>query len=237
MPPFAGKLGAIETSTALGSVALYDGGVLVAQDERRVSNAHGESLLPMLSALLASAGWRPSDVLRWGVGIGPGSFTGARIGVATAKGVALATGAELVGVTSLEALAHGARAGADEVVVAMLSAMKGELFVQAWSGGACVREAAHVKVGVAAAWLAELGSPRLLLVGEGAGEVVRDAEARGERLAPGWRVVLDAPHDVPRATVVGLIAASKVPEAAELEPLYVRPPEITKKKAASVSPP
>ncbi len=55
------RLAAIETSTALGSVALFEDGALVAEDERRVSNAHGESFLPMVNALFERVGWRPGD--------------------------------------------------------------------------------------------------------------------------------------------------------------------------------
>jgi tRNA threonylcarbamoyladenosine biosynthesis protein TsaB len=221
---FRGKLAAIETSTALGSVALYDAGTLVAQDERRVSNAHGESLLPMVDALFATVGWRPADVARWGVGIGPGSFTGVRIGVATVAGIALATAAEVVPVTSLDAIAHGVARETEEVVVALLSAMKGELFMQAWRDGVCIREPTHVKLGAAAAWLEELDAKRLVLVGEGGREI---GEQQLAQLRGVWRCVTGAPHDVPRAMVVGAIAHTREPHTAAM---YVRPPEITKKK-------
>jgi len=221
--PYPHKLAAIETSTALGSVALYEGGELVAADEQRVSNAHGESLMPMVSALFERVGWRPADVGRWGVGIGPGSFTGVRIAVATVKGIALATRAQVVSVTSLDAIVYGIRADEDEVVVALLPAMRGELFAQAWRVGSVLREPVHVKTADAAAWVASLGAPRLVLVGEGATGVA-------DELVTASRSVTDPPHDVPRATTVGEIACRREADAGEVEPMYVRPPEITKKK-------
>jgi tRNA threonylcarbamoyladenosine biosynthesis protein TsaB len=128
------KLAALDTSTSLGSIALFEDGVLVAEDARRVSNAHGESLLPMVDALFARAGWTPRDVARWGVGVGPGSFTGVRIAVATAKGIAIATGAELVAVTALDAVAYGLDAGEGDAVASVLDAMKGEVFLQVRAG-------------------------------------------------------------------------------------------------------
>jgi tRNA threonylcarbamoyladenosine biosynthesis protein TsaB len=147
--------------------------------------------------------------------------------VATVKGVAIATGAEVVGVTSLEAIAHGVVVDEDEVLVAMLSAMKGELFVQAWRAGVRLCEAAHVKVGAADEWLLALGASRLVLVGESANDVDGGGLANA---GVAWRKVADAPHDVPRAAIIGAIAHSRAQAEGELEPMYVRPPEITKKK-------
>ncbi len=234
MRRFTGRLAAVETSTALGSVALFERGELVAGDERRVSNAHGESLLPMIDALFERTGWKPEDVGRWGVGIGPGSFTGVRIGMATIAGIAVATGAEVVGVSSLDAITDGVVAREGEVVVALLSAMKGELFLQAWAGAARVREPAYVKLGDVSAWLDGLASapgdaPRLVLVGAGATELdpawVEQAVASGRA-----RCIASPPHDVPRAEVVGRLAAARDVDRAPLDALYVRPPEITKKR-------
>ncbi|MCL2726282.1 MAG: tRNA (adenosine(37)-N6)-threonylcarbamoyltransferase complex dimerization subunit type 1 TsaB [Polyangiaceae bacterium] len=135
------KIGAIDTSTSLGSVVLAEGDEIVVSLERRVSNAHGESLLPMIDDALKAASWSPRDVERWAVDIGPGSFTGVRIGVATVKGIVMGTCAELVGVGSLEAMAilgHDAltnrnREPAVDVLVPAIDAIRGEVFVQAFS--------------------------------------------------------------------------------------------------------
>jgi tRNA threonylcarbamoyladenosine biosynthesis protein TsaB len=217
------RLAAIDTSTALGSVALFEDGVLVAEESRRVSNAHGESLMPMVSALFDRVGWRAADVARWGVGVGPGSFTGVRIAVATAKGIALATGAELVGVTSLDAIAHGL-GGGGELVVSTVSAGKGELYVQARRAGTVVLAPTHLPIARVAVAIA--GSGSVVVVGEAARAV------DWSPLGPGVVFQPDPPHDLPHASAVGRIAVARPAEDADaLEPFYVRPPEITMPKA------
>jgi tRNA threonylcarbamoyladenosine biosynthesis protein TsaB len=226
-------LAAVETSTAVGSVALYDGGELVASAEQTVRNAHGESLLPMIAALFERAGRKPGDVRRWGVGVGPGSFTGVRIAAATATGIALATGAELVAVTSLEALAFGVEASPDEVVVAVMSATKGELFVEGFRGGASLAAAAYLRVGEASAWLRALGAEKLVLVGEAAREIAR--EVLGSAGVQG-RWVTEPPHDVPHARVVGRVALDRAPSAQGIEPVYVRPAEVSSVRSSARTP-
>jgi tRNA threonylcarbamoyladenosine biosynthesis protein TsaB len=233
------RLAAVETSTALGSVALFEDGRLVAEDSRRVSNAHGESLLPMVSALFDSAGWSASDVDRWAVGLGPGSFTGCRIGLATVKGIALATGASIVGVTSLDALAFGLEG--DGLVVSVVAGGKGELYLQATRGGRVVLAPSHLRIGEVAARVAALDAAgRVVVAGEAAVEV--DWSSLGARVA----LSVASPHDVPRAALVGRIAlerdgspglATDTPEHADaLEPVYVRPPDITMPRGAKAPP-
>jgi tRNA threonylcarbamoyladenosine biosynthesis protein TsaB len=216
------RLAAIDTSTALGSIALFDGGVLVAEDARRVSNAHGESLLPMVDAVFARAGWAPRDVARWAVGVGPGSFTGIRIGVATVKGIAIVTGAEVVGVTSLDAVAFGLKG---EIVASLVGAGKGEIFVQARAGDRLVLEPAHIRVADVALRLAEAaGGAQVVVAGEAASEV-------DWSVLPRVAVVASPPHDLPHASSVGRIAMGRVAgDADAAEPVYVRPPEITMPK-------
>jgi tRNA threonylcarbamoyladenosine biosynthesis protein TsaB len=220
------RLAAIDTSSVLGSVALFEGGSLVVEDARRVSNAHGESLLPMVSALFERVGWRPADVDRWGVGVGPGSFTGTRIALATAKGIVLATGAELVGVTSLDAIAVGLSASAGEAVASVLAAGKGELFLQVRLGDGWLLAPTHVPAADVAARVADaVGAAPIVVAGEAAREVDWSGFAARVRLAT------ESPHDLPRASAVGRIALGRpADDAEELEPVYVRPPEITMPK-------
>jgi tRNA threonylcarbamoyladenosine biosynthesis protein TsaB len=225
------KLAALDTSTALGSVALFEDETLVAEESQRVSNAHGESLLPMVDRLFARVGWKPKDVARWAVGIGPGSFTGVRIGVGTVKGIALATAAEVVGVTSLDAVAFGIEGGQGQGqgqggVASVLFAMKGEVFVQVKRGGETLLAPSNIRIEDAPRMLAALGVGELVLVGDGV--ALLDAS----RLPSAWKQVTAPPHDVPRAGSVGRIAMKRAPDdVATLVPLYVRPPEITKPKA------
>jgi tRNA threonylcarbamoyladenosine biosynthesis protein TsaB len=220
------RLAAIDTASPLGSVALFEGDELVLEDAHRVSNAHGESLLPMVDALFARAGWKPKDVRRWGVGIGPGSFTGVRIGVATAKGVVIATGAELVGVTSLDAVAFGVVAAAGEAVASLLEGGKGELFVQVRLNGALVVAPVNVAMPRVAELLAAVACSSMALVGEAASAITTAS------LPFASRVLREPPNDLPRATSVGRLAMGRAPDDADaVEPLYVRAPDITKPRS------
>ena len=223
------RLAAVDTSTPLGTVALFEDDRLVAQDERRVSNAHGESLLPMIDALFARSGWRPGDVTRWAVDIGPGSFTGVRIGVATVKGVVLATGAELVGVTSLDALEatalRAAAAASDVAIASVVFAMKNEVFLQVVRGDERLLPPSNVKLGEVAAQLARLPCSRLLLVGEAT------ALIDFQSLPFPYEIRSAAPSDLPRAESVGRVAMGRATmDLGSVEPLYVRAPDITQPK-------
>jgi tRNA threonylcarbamoyladenosine biosynthesis protein TsaB len=214
------RLAAIDTSTVLGSVALFDGEELVAEDAARVSNAHGESLMPMMSSVFDRVAWKPHDVARWAVGIGPGSFTGVRIAVATVKGVVIATGAEVVGVTSLDALACGMDS---ELVASIVPAGKAEVFVQVRRAERIVLAPSHVPIALVAARVAEVvAGEQVVVVGEATATV--DWSALGSAVV----FAVEPPHDLPRASAIGLIAFRRRPDDADtLEPLYVRPPEIT----------
>ena len=142
---------AIDTATPATVIGLRraDGSVLEARDDPRPGERPGHStrLLPLAAALLAQSGLAWREVERIAIGVGPGTFTGLRVGVATAHGLAQSGGAELVGVSSLRALALGV---GDEVgdeggsrggegpgrrpILAAIDARRGEVFVAGYQG-------------------------------------------------------------------------------------------------------
>ena len=114
----------IETATAACSVALLEGDRVVAARHEVVGRGHAEWLVPMIGEVLAEAGTNRADLIQ--VDCGPGSFTGIRVGIAAARGLALAWGVPVSGFSALALIAATAR---EDVGVA-LSGGHGELFVQ-----------------------------------------------------------------------------------------------------------
>jgi tRNA threonylcarbamoyl adenosine modification protein YeaZ len=114
----------IDTATAACSAALVEDGVLVDERHELVGRGHAERLVPMIEALLA--GRRPGSIL---VDCGPGSFTGVRVGLAAAHGLAIGWGVPLAGYSSMAAVAAAAERAGGEIAVA-LQGGHGQLFVQ-----------------------------------------------------------------------------------------------------------
>ena len=127
------KLLAIDTSGAACSAALLHDGVL-AQRLEQAPRRHGELILSMMDALLTDAGLVPRDLDVFAFGCGPGSFTGLRIAAAVTQGVAFGAGLDVVGVSTLAALAQGCRRrdGADRALCAF-DARMGEVYWGAYA--------------------------------------------------------------------------------------------------------
>jgi tRNA threonylcarbamoyl adenosine modification protein YeaZ len=120
---------AIDTSTAACTAALFDGaGQCIARSDELIGRGHAERLAPMLAELLDG---RQAEVVL--VGVGPGSFTGIRVGIAAAHGLAIGWDAKLHGLSSLALLA--ASAGAEGPLAAAMTGGHGELFVQEFDSG------------------------------------------------------------------------------------------------------
>lgn len=111
----------IDASAITAGCALCEGDKIVAEQFLNTRHTHSETLLPMISSMLKSAGVELSDLEKIAVSAGPGSFTGLRIGISTAKGLADAAGKPCVSVSTLEAIANNFL-GVDGVICACMDA-------------------------------------------------------------------------------------------------------------------
>ena len=120
---------AMESTAKAASVALVRDGALVAQSTQCSDLTHSRTLLPMAEDLLKNAGVNLSEVDRFAVAHGPGSFTGVRIGVAAVKGLAWAAEKPAVGVSTLEAMAwHGVASGEGSLICCAMDARRNQLY-------------------------------------------------------------------------------------------------------------
>lgn len=125
------KLLGFDTATTACSAALWADGEVAACRYIDAPGAHAETLVPMLREVVAEAGSTLAAMGAFAVTVGPGSFTGIRIGLATARGLALALGRPLIGLSTLEVLAAGIPADErDGPILAALDAGRGRLYVQ-----------------------------------------------------------------------------------------------------------
>lgn len=196
---------AFDTSTAACTAALFDGsGECIAHRDELIGRGHAERLVPMIAELLDG---RSADRIL--VGVGPGSFTGIRVAIAAAHGLAIGWGAELQGMSSLALLA----AGADGEVAVAVSGGHGELFVQEFEEGEPRSELRNLPPPAAAA-----ATGTKLVIGSGSRQLV---EARGSGEArEAWPSAADA---------------LKLPEAMRSlppKPVYARAPDAKAKQAA-----
>ena len=132
------KILSIETSTMLGGVAIVDGQTgLVAETRLNVKTTHSERLMTVIDHVLEQSEMGLDNIDAFAVAIGPGSFTGLRIGLSTAKGLSYATGKPIVAVPTLEAFAYNFSYCSYPVCL-MLDARKREVYaaVFKWEGGA-----------------------------------------------------------------------------------------------------
>lgn len=219
----------MDTATPATAVALLDDTRPQDAAERRHEPADGErpghaaQLLALAAELLGAAGLRFADVERIAVGLGPGTFTGLRIGVATARALAQGSDAELVGVSTLRALAVAAEptVPAGSGVLAVIDARRGEVFAAGWRDGAdVVEQAALAPTALAERVAGEGGS--WLAVGDGALRFRADLEGAGCSVAPDGSAL----HGVSARTICELALQARRPIARDLVvPDYLRLPD------------
>lgn len=121
------KLLAIDTSNKIASVAIFENNEFLGEKLSDDQKTHSEKLLPIIDELLAELKLKISDIDLFAVSVGPGSFTGIRIGVSTIKGIAQALDKRVIGVTALEGLIE---LGNNENVCAVINAKHGNVYSQ-----------------------------------------------------------------------------------------------------------
>ena len=151
------QLLAIETTAKNGTLAAADDDRIIRATQLNPDQRSAQSLAPGIAALLAAVGWRPRDVHLVAVAVGPGSFTGLRVGVATAKVFAYTVGADVIGVNALEAIALAAPEDVQRVET-VIDAQRGDVVAQGFERDAVQvwRPVGGSRVVSHAAWIESL---------------------------------------------------------------------------------
>jgi len=215
---------AIENSSMCGSVAIVSPNLCLGELSITSSITHSKRLLDSIDTILNNVDLNLNDIDAIAVSLGPGSFTGVRIGLTTAKGLALATGKPLIGINSLIALASQVPCSND-LICSMLDARKKEVFAAFYKKNSLgtVMQSGNF-LSVAPAILCDAISEPVIFVGDGALLYKSEIEERTGRFAT------FAPHEIcfPRASATGMLALSHWTSGsflnpAEASPIYVRP--------------
>jgi len=215
---------ALDTATLVSSVALATKDTLLAEITLQTKKTHSELLMPHIAKLIDMAEVSKSDIKAVAVSIGPGSFTGLRIGLSTAKTLAYAMNIPLVGVPTLAAMAYGCPVPG-VILAPMLDAQKGNVYqaLFEWQQGELreIQPAAVIKVDTALEQLCQYDRPAVLL-GEAAVIYREEIKQIGKNL------ILAPPHVIiQRAGSVAdlgfkLLEQGVKHDAMSLEPLYIR---------------
>lgn len=214
---------ALDTATAAASAAIVAADRVVAELTINTGRPHSELLLPHLAVLLEQARVAKHDLEGVAVSLGPGSFTGLRIGLSTAKGLAYALGIPIAGVSTLAALAYQCPA-AGAIVSPVLDAQRGMVYnaLYEWEDGS-LQELVAPRLVAASALAEELAAAHrpAWLLGDG-------LSLLADYVSAGSGLMIAPPHlTLPRAAAVGLLGAKRLAEQGgddlmRLEPFYIR---------------
>lgn len=199
----------LDTCLNACSVAVLDGEHVLAYRSEAMARGHQERLAPMAQAVMIEAGLGFDRLDRIGATVGPGSFTGLRVGVAFAKGLASALSIPAVGIGTLEALA----AETAGLVAVVVDARRDQVYLQVFEDGQALMAPDGLAIGTAVARLAELAMSReITLIGSGAPLL--------EPALPGATVLMPEGCDARR---VARLAAGRA--VTPIRPLYLRAPD------------
>lgn len=228
---------AIDTAGSACSAAVTRGGEVLVSEYRAMRHGHGEALLPMIERVMTAAGLAPARLEIVAAATGPGGFTGIRVGLAAAHGIALAAAARLVGISSFEAVAAavGSVAARDgRSLLVALDSRREDLYVQlfARAEGGTLAEPQAVLPRALADYLEAAGLPAngpLLIAGDAAAAAAGALEGRSG--------VAVADNSAPDALGVAAAVLRLLSDGATgpARPLYLRPPDVTMPKSRQVS--
>ena len=214
----------LDTATDLCTLALVRDGRVPFEATLDVPRSHGTRLGPLVAQAFEHTGHAPSDLDVIAVSVGPGSYTGLRIGMSLAQGLAISTGAALVAVPTLQALAM--TSGIEGPVAAVLPSRRGEVYAAVVEGDAVVVPAASLSVDAVADWLPEA------VVALGGPGIDRLTEVR-----PNLPRLTLRPSAVAVARLGERLAeAGLADDGAAFEPLYLKPVATSQPRAILSAP-
>jgi tRNA threonylcarbamoyladenosine biosynthesis protein TsaB len=218
---------AIDTSQKTVSVAILSDDVLRADIFINSGRHHSEILLPAIEQVLCLAGLRSDEMNLFALTIGPGSFTGLRIGAATIKGLALSTGKPVVGVSTLDALSLNAASVGQRLICPMLDAQKNQVYTALYrpTNGAGMEKVRDEQIIDVDTWLQELEGD-ILFLGDGA---VKYSQGINKHFASAACITEGHQNHIQAATVA-VLARDKFQRGEQLNllkftPYYLRTPE------------
>ncbi len=214
---------ALHCATGSCSVAAASDGEIVDHRSRAMARGHAEAIVPMVCETMRGAGLAYADLDRIAVTVGPGTFTGLRIGLAAARGLALAARIPLFGVTTLEAVAHATepRQDPDAAILATIETKRSGLFAQLFADPTTpLSEPRWIEPDELANWV---GWCPQLVVGDGA------ERAAAALVAAGVSARRSASAHEPDARVVAAIVASRDAPGndRQVQPVYLSAPLVT----------
>lgn len=203
------RLLALDTALELCSAAVLDGDRVLAARAEPMARGHQERLAPLVAEVMAEAGLRFAALDRIGVGVGPGSFTGLRVGLAFAKGLGVALGLEVAGVGDLVALG----AGTTGFAAAVIDARRGQVYAQPFRDGDAIGPPRALAVEDLVHWLIDIDPV-------GPGQLVGPGAALLAEVFPSAGI--DA-RGGPDPVILARLALSTDP--APPHPVYLRAPD------------
>jgi tRNA threonylcarbamoyladenosine biosynthesis protein TsaB len=221
---------AIDTTGSACSVAASHGAAVIAAERQALRYGHAEALLPMIDRVVQAAGLLPTALDGVAVAVGPGGFTGIRVGLGAAHGIALALRARLIGVTSFAAVVAGlaeaaSPAGTPGALLVALDSRRDDLYVQLFDSATAepfTAPAAVLPEALADYVAGSAGDVPLLIAGD-----LADAAAAVLRSHFDIAIAAGSAPDARGVLAAALRQIERDPAGSPARPLYLRPPDVT----------